>query len=114
MYRQRSVGSTYEPTPAATLDARSRSVELLLEVVEAAERCDDGVHERAVLQRDAAPLAPRRCACKVLPAERVVDVAFAQDGQQPMGDRNGLSKPISPITYLTITQNLMSVESCGI
>jgi hypothetical protein len=60
---------TYEPSPAATLNARSRCVELLLEVVEATERGDDGILERSILERTSGTLALRRRRREVLPEE---------------------------------------------
>ena len=70
----RNLIKTHEPAPAGALDGSSGSVELLLEVVEGAERLDDRVLEGAVAEDTAVALALRRGACEVLPEEGVVDV----------------------------------------
>jgi len=64
---------TYEPDPARALDADTGSIDLSLEVLEAAKVAVDRGLERAVLKR------ARRSAVrgKVLPEQRVVDVASA-------------------------------------
>lgn len=69
-------GKTYEPSPAGTLDAEGRSVELLLEVIEAAEGLLDGLLQGAVLELASGALALLGGRSEVGPEQGVVDVAY--------------------------------------
>lgn len=67
---------TYEPSPARALNAQSRGVELLLELVERAKLLLDRLCERGALREHAALAALLWRGREVLPEERVVDVSF--------------------------------------
>lgn len=66
---------TYEPSPSTSLDAGSSSVELLLQVVQATKRLDNGVVERARGKYSTVTLLLGRRRGKVLPEKRVVNVS---------------------------------------
>jgi len=66
-----------EPSPARSLDSSGRVVHLLLHVIEVAEGGNDGLLERTVLQDASIALLLGCRGRKVLPEERVVDMASA-------------------------------------
>ena len=76
----------HQPGPSTTLDTRQRSVELLLESVEAAIVCVDGGRQSARRWLTAA-LVGRR---KVLPEQRVVDVPAAMEVDERLQCNLGL------------------------
>lgn len=65
---------TYEPAPAGTLDGSSRSVKLLLEVIEGAKVAGDELLELAILELGLGGLR----GSQVLPEKRVVDMACGE------------------------------------
>jgi len=70
-------GVQAQPSPSRPLNTKSGSVELLLEVVEAAKRLVNGVLQRTGLQNASISLVLRCSRGKVLPEQRVVDMSTA-------------------------------------
>ena len=73
---------TYNPAPAAALNARSGGVEVLLEVVEGSESLGDGLLEGTLGEGTTVALTLGLGTSKVLPEEGVVDVSCGREGEQ--------------------------------
>ena len=68
---------THEPTPARALNTSSGRIEFRLEFVERSPTLIDGVLEGTVPEFTAVALVRGRGGCKILPEERVIDMACA-------------------------------------